>query len=156
MNKFKISSFAVLLAVVLITSCKDEDESPSRSAILIGETWTLTKVELKINGTTTDYSSFFLEDCDADNTITFQENGTYNENTGADDCDGDDENSTGTWALSDNDNKLTITIDGSAETWTIKSIDSSKIVIESPEETEDFDGDGDEENVSVIFTATAK
>jgi hypothetical protein len=153
MNKFNIS--VLLLVVVLITSCKD-DEKPSRKAILTSKTWTFTKIELKVNGATTDFTNFFFEDCDKDDTFTLAESGTYTSSVGADDCDGDAENSTGTWSLSSDEKTLTIVDDGDTEVWTINSIDSGKIVIESPETSEDFDGDGDNETGSVIFTATAK
>jgi hypothetical protein len=157
MQKLKVFTGPLLLcAVLLATSCSKDDETPSRKAILTAKAWKISKVEVKVNGTTSDFTVFFLEDCNKDNSFTFQENGTYKDDVGTDDCDGDEANSTGTWSLSSDEKTLTITTDGDAETWNINSIDSNKIVIESPETTDDIDGDGDEETGSMIFTVVPK
>jgi hypothetical protein len=156
MKKTKIS-VAFLFVVVLIASCKKDDETPSATAMLTAKTWTITKVETKANGATTDVTDDFSSDpCENDDTILFKSGGVYEENPGADDCNGDDVLTTGTWALKNADKTLSITTDGDTEDWTINSLTSTKAVIESIQFTADFDDDGDEESGSLIFTFTAK
>jgi hypothetical protein len=157
MNKLKILNvMAVLSAIILLSACKDDDEAPSKSAILSSKNWNLTKVEETLDGTTVNATDEWLLACDADDVIKFKAGGIYEESPGADDCNGDDEVYTGTWALTSSDTKINMVIDGDTEVYNIVSLDGSKFVVETDEFTDDWDGDGDEETVVIRFTFTAK
>jgi hypothetical protein len=157
MNTLKtLNLIALVCIVVAFSSCKKDDEAPSKTAILTSKNWNLVKVESTLDGVTGDETDEWLRDCDGDDVIKFKTGGIYEESPGTDDCNGDDEVYTGTWAFSSSDTKITMTIDGDTEVYNVVSLDNSKFVVETEEFTDDWDGDGDEETVKIRFTFNSK
>lgn len=151
-----ILAFSLFVVTLLVSSCSD-DEPKSKTELLTSKGWSFSAVALKTSTTEFSVTDEFISDCEKDNVLTFTKEGIYIDNVGADDCDGDSSNETGTWAWKSNETILSITTDDDAEEVTLISINSSTLKIDVGKMPYDLDGDGiDESEVSVIYTLTAK
>jgi len=153
----KLSSLALIALIISVSSCKKDDPQPSRTALLTAKSWQVTKIEFQVGSSPAgEVTSDFQSECEADDIIKFATTGVYTVSVGADDCDGDQQNETGTWALSSNDSVLTITEDGDVQSVTIASLSSSQLKFK---ESYPFDSNGDgidDTTGTLIFTLAAK
>ena len=126
---FKMS-LALIAAVLLISSCKKDDEK-TRTEIITGSTcWKLSKIEEKDGGVYVDVTSSDYDPCELDDCARFNADGTYILNDSGEKCTGStDPIEEGTWSLSNSDQTLTIIADGFPIVATIESISESQMVI---------------------------
>ncbi|OJJ17985.1 hypothetical protein BKI52_29460 [marine bacterium AO1-C] len=120
-----------LLTMVLISfmgACKKKnDPTPQPPTIadkIVGD-WKATK--LVIDGT--DVTAVFS--CLTDDIITYKADGTYSEVVGANKCEDDETNESGSWKVSTEGGKdiLTTTSGGTSEQATILSLDAKTMVV---------------------------
>lgn len=117
--------FALLLGLGLATSScnknSDDDPAPKTvSELLTDHCWKLNAV---------------IDECDIDNTEYFNADGTYLGDVGTDLCDPAEENTTGTWELSEDNTILTITttgIIGITIEFTINEISETSMTLSIP------------------------
>lgn len=120
--KYAIYAFGLALGLGF-SSCKDDEDSPSRKEILTGATWT-------VSARTSAGIPDTLEDCEKDDRFTFNTNGTIVSNEGAVKCDTSDaQTRSGTWSLSSDEKVLTLTEDGLSIPLTITSISKSQVKV---------------------------
>lgn len=133
--KRRILNVLLLTALtVMVSSCKD-DEKPSKAAFLTTQSWIMAKFEVGGVDVTHD-----LEYCDTDNLLTFNEDGTLIEDTGAIKCNDREVSSGGTWKFKTNETIITIHPDGEdALDWKIVEITVSSFKISRFDEDTDRD-----------------
>jgi hypothetical protein len=148
MKKFSslLSTAFVACLFVVATSCKDDDQK-SKTDLLTGKSWSLVKAQVNVNGQFVDAPDF-VSDCSTDNVITFDKAGAYKQSVGADDCDGDETEETGTWAWKDNEGTITISSKDGADTYTqdLPLISLSETELKVEVETIPYDTNGDGTN----------
>lgn len=161
----KLQKFALLLlavSTVSLTACKDDDDDDNdvpvvqltASQKLIAKNYRVTADVLVANGQTED---FFVDydDCEKDDITDFREGGVLVEDEGPTKCDpNDDQTEVLMWSLSDNDKKLTVFDNLFSLTVDIITNNGTTLIIEI-KETDDFDGDGDDEEGIFRTTFTA-
>lgn len=132
----KISSLKALALMCIATfavSCgSDDDNSPSSSFDLKGGKWYTESQSIKtlINGQVVSESSTILEECEKDDYMVFNGDGTYNETVTDKVCDATDENDSGKWSLSSDGKKLTMDAGTIYEfVYNIESSSASKAVL---------------------------
>jgi hypothetical protein len=100
--KLTSALFASLIAMALF-SCKDDDESPSKTDLL-AKKWKIVKyVEDGV-----DESAEFTEACQIDNYFEFAKGGTFHEEAGTELCYDGEEDSDGTWEWKEKETILSI------------------------------------------------
>ena len=117
----KISLLALVVAVSF-SSCKKDEATKSKTELLTGTTWKVGKsTALGIDVTPT-------QACSKDDITNFSTDKKMTVKEGATKCSSSDPDliSQGTWAFSSDEKQLTITEDGDATTYTIKSLTSSE------------------------------
>lgn len=128
---FTIRTTALLLlaAACFLPACKEDD--PTTVEILTaGDCWKITLLE-GYETTSKLWISVPVEDCLADNCLTFKADQTLIADEGASKCDAaDPQTAEGSWSLSDDATKLSLTEGGETETGTIVEISSDKLVYE--------------------------
>lgn len=151
-----IFSLAFVVMTLVFSSCND-DETKSKTDYLTSGSWSFSAVAYRMdNGAEMDVSDEFLADCEKDNIITFLTNGTYTSDAGADDCDGDSPDETGTWAWKENETVLAVTSDGDTSELELISITSSQMRYSVGKMDYDSNGDGIEDSeVTIVFTLKA-
>jgi hypothetical protein len=156
LNKIYLS--AAILSLAALSSCNnDDDVKQSNTQLLTSHEWMISKAEMSYAGQTIDITSSWIDDCEKDNVLTFNTDGSYKENVGANDCSGDEVNGTGTWAWKSSESILSITIDGDADDVKVVALDSKTLKINSGQMEYDLNGDGiDDQNVELIITLKAK
>ena len=90
----------VFAVTIIVSSCKKEEANLMLKEMLIKKSWKFSS--MKINGLET------IQDCNNDDIMTFEENGTYLSTCGAVTCSAGETNTSGTWALSNNGKSITI------------------------------------------------
>lgn len=125
--------------------------------LLTARPWKESKAEIKTDAGTFDISASYIDDCEKDNTYTFSKDGTFSFDAGADDCDGDEEDYTGTWSWKENETVLSTVVDGDTDNSKVLEITSTTIKIDAGKISYDLDGDGnDDTEVSLINTYSNK
>lgn len=145
----------VLVVCLLITfsSCNNNDNEtpepePTTEELLMGS-WLTTKVEVRTNGVTTDFTDI-LEPCDADDLMIFEEDEVFKFDEGAMKCYPEDpQTTTGSWRLTSNEKKLTIIEDGFEQEFTIIRISNTELKMSI---VEDFTGNGEEDIITATMT----
>jgi hypothetical protein len=129
MKILKISS-VLFFAMLALASCKKDDKDTVKD-LLTSEAWIQSDYRSDDNGDgelTADESD--IEDCEKDDATTFEDNGDYSYNDGADVCDpGFPNEGSGTWTLSADEKTLTIEESGITLPFQIVSITNSKLVL---------------------------
>jgi heat shock protein HslJ len=95
--------YLVLFAFALtmsVSSCNKEEANILLKEMLIKKSWKFSS--MKIMGVET------IKDCNKDDIMSFEENGTYLSTCGASTCNAGETNTTGSWTLSDNGKTITI------------------------------------------------
>lgn len=136
MKKLLIAACVGLLAFSACKDDKEETPAPSQtgSAALTGKDWRMTANTTRITGNSMDTTmdNFAdMEDCEKDDLIRFNENKTVTTKSGALKCDPSDPDSEdgGTWELSADSKKLTVTVDGDPETVDVVTLTETSLVI---------------------------
>jgi len=101
---------ALLILSVLFVSCKKKEKEPTKEELLTNGKWKLTGASAA--GGLYDLMTSFKE-CQKDNTFTFNTNKSITVDEGATKCNDTAKQTItdGTWALSNNDTKMTISGD---------------------------------------------
>ena len=126
--------FCPLFCLLIISSCKKEDNKTRKELIQENTCWKVAKFEAKDpeTGNFEDYTEDFVGDpCYKDNCYTYVSDGSYKSTEGATKCDPADADliSTGTWSISADETALTITEDGKTRVGKIESLTSDKMVL---------------------------
>ena len=134
---FTIRATALLLlaSACLLPACKEDDPTPVE-ILTAGNCWKITLLE-GYDNTNKLWVAVPVEDCIADNCLTFKADQTFGADEGASKCDAaDPQTSEGSWSLSEDETKLSISEDGETETGNIVELSSGKLVYEA-----DLDGE---------------
>jgi Lipocalin-like domain len=119
-----------LCCVATLASCKKESVTIAKSDALVAHSWKTSKVEAVVNGIGVDATSTFVEDCDKDDTETFTADKKWTANHGTVKCDTNEAaTETGTWALSENDSKLSVTSPDGTDVYTVNTLDANTMVL---------------------------
>jgi hypothetical protein len=111
----------ILCFVVAVTACQKDKESGSKKEILSANSWKLASYKL-------NDEEMVLEDCQKDNYLTFNRNGTYTDNTGPILCDNYETNINGTWTLSGDEKTLTLESFQGVQTASVEIIESKLVL----------------------------
>lgn len=142
-----LSHYFSLAVMVVMLSCSDDDDDASRTDLLTARAWIATKYE--IGGTVAD-----IVECSADDVLDFSKDGKFTITVGALACDDDEKDLQGTWSLKDNDQVLSMTIDGVTNEGTIVTLTSTTLKLKSTSIlTEDGEVIGVFDDLHVIYTA---
>jgi len=157
-NYFKILSLLSIATILVVSSCKKEEDSKSLSDYLTAGNWKVTAMTINpgidFQGTViTDYYSLNTEDCSKDDFMKFNADGTLIEDEGSIKCNPDDPQTvTSNWTLNENTSVLSITYpDGDSESITIVSINETTFVV-SNTITEDFGSGSNEYTLNITLT----
>ena len=115
---------AIVASVLVLSSCK-KDDSPKD--LLTDGAWTAANYEYE------DTDGTFIadfENCEKDDTVTFNSDGTFTSSPGSDLCDPDDTSESGTFTLNEEGSVLTWTVDGQSIPFTVTELTSSRLVLE--------------------------
>jgi hypothetical protein len=130
MSKKILPLIIFLLAVIVIlpASCKKDNSTTSYSSkksYLTSSPWKSQKMEVKMDGKTsyTDVTSE-MEACMFSRLYTYNASGAFNFTAGCT----YDENVSGTWVLSNDGTKLTLSISGESMEFSISQLDNSTLV----------------------------
>lgn len=118
-----LTRYLLLVVLVVTLSCSDDDNKASRTDFLTAHAWVVTQYE--IDGQVED-----VMECSADDVFTFSKDGKYSSTVGSVKCD-DEEDVSGTWFLKDNDQVLSITLDGVANDATIVILTPTNLKLKS-------------------------
>jgi hypothetical protein len=150
----RITGFALIsIFIIIVSSCSKSDSSPAASRTqLIAKKWKQTDLLASQSGTpaVSIYNSFF-EACQRDNIWEFKADGTYIVVEGATKCNAGDPDTvtTGTWQLTDNDNKIIIDDAGQpAQTLSIVELTSTSFKISGTQTI-----NGAVVTATIVFTA---
>lgn len=161
----------IFFSAILISGCSDDDNPISQAESDLIGIWTgkSFSLDMRVDGTPIlqwYQEELGLTDTDAQQfieviveglaegfsgTIEFKADGTFASNFGG------DPKETGTWLLTDNDKKLTITdtSDNSSTVYDIITLNSTTLTIRFSEtDSQDLDGDGTNENITMTFELT--
>lgn len=150
----RATGLALLTLFILFASCSKDDSksTPASKSVLIARNWKQTDL-LAAQAGTPEVSVFntFFEPCNKDDIWQFKADGTYTVVEGATKCSPADPNviTTGTWQLTDNENKIIID-DASepAETLTIKELTATSFKISGTQVS-----NGTTFTATIVFTA---
>jgi hypothetical protein len=159
MKMRRVMMFRYVLALVPLvlvgTSCSDDDEQKSKTDMLTQKSWKVSKAEMKTTTGTFDISAGYIEDCEKDNLVAYSRDGKFSSQTGADDCDGVDENVTGTWSWKESETVLAVTLDGDVEEVKLVELSESMLKVNVGSIPYDQNGDGiDDSEVELLYTFT--
>jgi hypothetical protein len=109
MKKFAL---LIIACLTILAACKKDDADPSKKELLCGKNWKMTALTINATGVTIDVFALYYEDCDKDDLVRFNEDGTtlmdYKVR-----CDpSDPATETGTWSF--NSDQTVLTMDGDA------------------------------------------
>lgn len=157
-NYFKILSLLSIATLLVVTSCKKEEDTKSLSDYLTAGNWKVTAMTINpgidIEGIViTDFYSLMMENCSKDDFMKFNSNGTLIEDEGSLKCDPEDpQTETSNWTLNEDTRILTITYSGGdSETITLVSINETTFVA-STTMTEDFNSGPIEYTMTITLT----
>jgi len=132
-----MKNYLLLLAVAgafTFTACNDDDEDvQSKKEMITSKTWKLTtRSQVVTDSTGNSTTDNTIDACEMDDTYKFTSDNNFIRDEGATKCDPTDpQTETGTWALTDNDTKFTITSSGFTVPGDLVEISNSKLVVKS-------------------------
>ena len=150
-----MSIYALMLMplIVINISCSEDEEKKSNTDLLTQKSWKLTKVEMKTDDGTFDFTSGYMDECEGDNTYSYTANGNFASAVGTDTCDGDEEEESGTWSWKENETVLAITVDGYADEAKLIELNDSLLKVNGGSMSYDMNQDGiDDTEVEIILT----
>jgi len=134
-NALKTAVSLLLVCAFAIVGCKKDDPSPTE-ILTAGTCWKMTLLE-GFDTANNLWVAVPIEDCDADNCFTFKADQSFSVEDGTAKCNPDDpQTSTGTWSLSDDGKKLSLSDAGNTDVGAIVELVKGKLVYEL-----DFDGE---------------
>jgi hypothetical protein len=149
MKKITTPLLYAILAVAILTGCKDDDEKSNKTDLLTAKAWHISKYEISANGATEDVTDELSEGtCENDDTSVFHKDGKYEEKTGGTECFSGDEDMTGTWVWKDSESRIVVTIDGEVIDAKLEQLTSSTLKISVE--------DDDLQGAVLIITFTAQ
>lgn len=131
-NTLKIAASFLLTCTLAIVGCKKDDPEPSPTEILTaGTCWKMTLLE-GFDKTNNVWAAVPIEDCQADDCFSFKTDQTFAVEEGAAKCAPDDpQQSTGTWSLSDDGKKLSLSDSSNTDVGTVVELTKGKLVYET-------------------------
>jgi hypothetical protein len=134
-HTIRTTALLLLAAACFLPACKEDDPTPVE-ILTAGDCWKITLLE-GYDSANKLWISVPVEDCLADNCLTFKADQTMIADEGASKCDAaDPQSAEGSWSLSEDASKLSLTEGGETETGTIVELSSGKLVYEA-----DLDGE---------------
>jgi Lipocalin-like domain len=131
--------FSALALTLLATACKKKDDEPTRTELLTASGWKYAQYGLDANKNgAIEAAESQLDACELDDTYTFANGGSLTQNVGTVKCFTGETNTTGTWALKNNDTQVDITIFGFTTTLTINELSSSRLVLKEIDGTDQY------------------
>lgn len=132
---------ALMLSVVFVSSCKDEDDDLDLKTVLTTGKWYPETVDITMTALGKS-NTYTLQDCEKDDYLEFKADGSLTATNGTVVCD-DDETAagateSGTWSLSNGDKTFTFLQDGSPMVYTVKSFTETKITLTQDYTTTDL------------------
>lgn len=116
---------AGLAITILASSCKDDETAPSKRPLLVGKQWATVQYEMNGEDITED-----RDVCEADNTTTFFEDGTFIDAIGNIPCEEMETDVDGTWEFKGNETIISIRPAGeSASDWKLVELTSTTLKI---------------------------
>ena len=129
-NALKTAASLLLVCAFAVIGCKKDDPSPAE-LLTAGTCWKITLLE-GFDTANNLWVAVPIEDCDADNCFTFKTDQTFTVEEGAVKCDPDNpQTATGTWSLSDDGKKLSLSDSGTTDVGTIVELVNGKLVYEA-------------------------
>lgn len=124
----------LLACMTLLAACKKDDADPSKKELLCGKNWKMTAFTINSAGITMDLFSLYFEDCDKDDLIKFNQDGTAVTDYKVR-CDpSDPQTETDNWSF--NTDETILTVDD--EAYNIVELSSSTLKITA---NQNFDGE---------------
>lgn len=134
----------VAVALLAFSSCEEDEKPQNKTSILTSKNWKMTGQTVNPgfpigNGAViTDFYEQFYEDCDKDNTMKFNENGSYSEDEGATKCNSEDPQTIpGSWAFNTDETIISITEDSETISFTILELTNTTL---KTKHTEKYEG----------------
>ena len=127
----KTTDYLILIILgltVAVTACQKDKESKSKEEILCSDSWKISSYKL-------NDEEISLTECQRDNYLTFNSNGTYTDYTGPILCDIYETNINGTWTLSDDGKTLTLESVQGVQSASVE-ITASKLVLTILDDTD--------------------
>ena len=117
-----------VLGLTLVVACQEDEETNSKKEILASKSWKVSTY--KVNG-----EEMALMDCQKDNYITYDANGTYIDYVGTIKCSISETNINGTWTLSDDGKILSLVSIQGVQSASVE-ITESKLVLTITDDTD--------------------
>lgn len=130
--KSTLKSAAALLFIctLAVIGCKKDDPSPVE-ILTAGTCWKMTLLE-GFDKTNNVWAAVPIEDCQADDCFSFKTDQTFTVEEGAAKCNPNDpQQSKGTWSLSDDGKKLSLSDSSNTDVGTIIELKEGKLVYEA-------------------------
>lgn len=122
---------ACLLFICLLTLIRCKKDDPTPTELLTGGTCWKTVLLEGYDQANNLWTAVPIEDCEADNCFTFKTDQSFSVDEGAVKCDpGDPQTATGTWSISDDGKKLSLTDDSTTDVGAIVELTKDKLVYE--------------------------
>lgn len=116
---------AGIAATILISSCKDDETTPSKRPLLVGQQWTTVRYEMDGKDITDD-----RDVCEVDNTTTFFGDGTFIDDIGDIPCEALETDVNGTWEFKANETIISLRPAGeSAADWNLVELTNTTLKI---------------------------
>jgi hypothetical protein len=144
MLRSKISYSMLVLASLFTMSCGGDDDDKSKTDLLTGTNWG--NITFTVDGI--DVTDTFIDECEEDNIIVFSTDGSVLDKVGEDECEPDEEDTTGAWSFINDEKGIRLELDDDDPIdFTIEKLTSSTLQLSSY--NDDFDK-------TVVVTLTAQ
>lgn len=128
-NALKTATLCLFVCAFAVIGCKEDDPTPTE-ILTAGTCWKMTLLE-GFDTANNIWVAVPIEDCEADNCFTFKADQSFSVEEGSAKCDPDDpQTSTGTWSLSDDGKKLSLSDSGTTDVGTLVELVNGKLVYE--------------------------
>lgn len=120
----------LFMCALAVVGCKDDEPTPAE-ILTAGTCWKMTLLE-GFDTANNIWVAVPIEDCDADNCFAFKADQSFSVEEGAAKCDpAHPQIATGTWSISDDGKKLSLTDSGTTEVGSIVELVEGKLVYEA-------------------------
>lgn len=127
---FQITTLLFAACALFYTSCKEDEASPTE-LLTAPSCWKMSLLE-GYDKTNNLWVAVPVDDCEADNCFAFKTDQSFSVEEGAARCDPDDpQTATGTWSLSDDGKKLSLSDSGNTDVGNIVELTEGKLVYET-------------------------
>ena len=133
MKRLQICALSLALIGGIASCSEDKKEDPApktRAELLMAKSWSVTGETETVGSTTTDVFADNYEACELDDTFKFLAGSILTYDQGKIKCDpNEDQSITGSWALSENDNKLAFLVFIFGREAKIEELTDTKLVL---------------------------